>query len=272
MKKLLLFFAMAFCMLNTVSAELLITPTRVVFSERDRTQEVILVNTANESRTYNLSWSEMMQTNSSGYRRLNDDEKEAFAKASEFIRFTPRRITLGPGENQRIKLNLRRRATMEAPEYRSHLKFTVIPNEVLKEPNDGEEPTGLKMKLNLFLNYTIPVMIKNTNVNSTVSIDNVNFKLEEVGDNPASVDFDLFKNGDTSIIGDITLMFRRQGDDEFVPVGYNNNLTIYHENNLVRLNIPWIEPISIGAGELKIVFKGTKETADKVFTEAVVRI
>jgi len=259
-------------MSQVVKADLLITPTRIVFDRNDRVQEVILVNTANEVRTYSLSWSELMQNETSGYNILTDGDKEQFRTASEFLRFSPRRLTLQPGENQRIKLSLRRTSAINEAEYRSHLKFTVIPNDLINGAQEEEEKDGVFVKLNLFLNYSIPVMVKNSNDVPNTSISNVVFQPKTQEHPITKIFFNLSKDKDVSVIGDTTVYFKAQGSDEFSPIGYNNNLAMYHERNQIRANVTWTEELNPGKGQLKIVYKGKKEFADKVLTEAIVNI
>ncbi len=255
-------------------ADILITPTRVVFGERDRVQEVILVNTTNESRTYALTWLEMKQQSNLGYKKLDDDEAEVFAKASDFVRFTPRRITLQPGENQRIKLLLRRTSNSQNKDYRSHLKFTVIPNSVLQDNlnKENDDADGTSIKLNLFLNYSIPVVIKNQTSDQNVKFSNLEFIKKSDPIRDATLTFALTKTSSGSAFGDITLLFKALDGNEFVPVGYNNNVSMYHESTTINTDIMWTEPLAIQAGMLKVIYKGKQETADIIYHEASLQI
>lgn len=257
---------------NTVHAELLITPSRIAFGQQDRLKEVILVNTANETRTYALSWVHLKQLENGSYKSIDEAELPSFSTAAEFIRFSPRRVTLQPNENQRIKLNLRRSQSMKEAEYRSHLKFTVIPNELLLAQEKEQIVEGVQVKLNLFLSYSIPVIVKTKTETPKVSILDLNFENKREADNFGNIGLSINKIGDTSIIGDITVYFKAQGSDSFVPIGYNNNVSIYHERQKIRVKIPWIEPVTPSKGEIKIVYKGTKETADKFISEALLSI
>jgi P pilus assembly chaperone PapD len=255
-------------------ADLLITPTRIVFSERDRVQEVILVNTASEPRTYALAWLEMKQLDNLAYAKLDDNEAKAFARASDFIRFTPRRLTLQPGENQRIKLMLRRTSNSQDKDYRSHLKFTVIPNAVMQDDSNDESTNanGTQIKLNLFLNYSIPVMIKNDSSAQNIAISNLAFRKNIDSSTNATLTFVLNKTSPGFTFGDITLLFKAEGGSEFVPVGYTNNVSVYHESNLVKADVVWTEPVAIQAGQLKIVYKGKRESVDTLYVEASLQI
>lgn len=254
-------------------ASILITPTRVVFDERDRTQEVIIVNTSQEQKTYALSWVEMEQNISGGYNILSTAQSENFATASKHIRFSPRRLTLQPGENQRVKLSLRRSSDMNKPEYRSHLKFTLIPNSVLEESQEKEQVEGVSVKLNLFLNYTIPVLIKRGDIPSNVSISNVQLLKDSYNRDLTGIKFALGREAGVSVIGDITISFKSANSNVYKDIGFNNNVSIYHELDRRLVNIPFEEIIGGGqTGELKISFKGKSESVDIINTETFIRI
>jgi hypothetical protein len=245
-----------------------------VFGEKDRVQEVIIVNTANESRTYALSWVEMSQLDRLGYSVLDTNEAARFARASDFIRFTPRRITLQPGENQRVKLMLRRTSNSQDKDYRSHLKFTVIPNAVLQDNSNEKDNSakGPSIKLNLFLNYSIPVIIKNESSAQNVTFSHVEFTRKSDSSSKPAVKFVLNKTSPGSSFGDITLLFRALNSDEFIPVGYSNNIAVHHETTILNGQVGWSEPAAMQPGELKIIYKGKQETVDTIYDEASLQI
>jgi fimbrial chaperone protein len=255
-------------------ADILITPIRVVFGEKDRVQEVIIVNTANESRTYALSWVEMTQLDRLGYSLLDANEAATFARASDFIRFTPRRITLQPGENQRVKLMLRRTSNSQNQDYRSHLKFTVIPNAVLQDNSNEESNSaqGPSIKLNLFLNYSIPIIIKNESSAQNVTFSNLEFAQKPASSSKPALTFVLNKTSSGSSFGDITLLFKALNSKDFIPVGYSNNVALHHETTILNGQVGWSESIAVQPGELKIIYKGKQETVDTIYDEASLQI
>lgn len=253
-----------------VKADLLITPTRVVFNEGERIEEVILVNSSNEDRSYALSWSHLIQKAGGDYRQLSEAERGTFLSASEYIRFTPRRLTLEPGQNQRIKLMLRPTSDIKGKELRSHLKFTVIPNEVLEEPEPEQQVTeGISMKLNLFLNYTIPIIIKGHSKTPDISINNIQVQNALSSDNIADIAFSLNKTQPYSFFGDMTAYFKSDNSSEFVPVGYLNNLSMFHESERMNIIISWTEQVPLQNGELKIIYKGKSENTDTQIEEGI---
>lgn len=270
--KLITQFTLFFSLLAVTSvsfANLLITPVRVNFGERDRLKEIIVVNTSDEIRSYNLSWQEQKQTEFGRYQILKGSELEAFNKASDYVRFSPRRITLGPGQNQRVKLMLRRTSNMPRTDFNSHLKFTLIPSTVSAPPTEQESDTdGVSVRMNFFLNYTIPVTIKNHNKVPRLSITDLSFDPTPSGASFGKVRLVVNNLEKTSSYGSFTLYFRANRNEEFRPVGYDNTVNILHEVESMVREIPLVNDTGSTTGEFKVVFEGGDEHRDKLRAEA----
>ena len=103
---------------SVVEASLLISPTRIAFGDRDRVQRVTLINSSSEVKTYRLEWVEQRVNNQGGYEILTPEQAAIFPVASKYIRFTPRQVTLQPGQRQTIKLLARRGKDIQNNEYR----------------------------------------------------------------------------------------------------------------------------------------------------------
>ncbi len=255
------------------NADLLVMPTRLVFEPRERTDEVTLINTGTETRTYMLEWLEQKQTREVSYRLMPNNELENFDSASPYIRFSPRRVRLAPGESQRVKLLLRRKAKMDAPEYRSHLKFTAMPPED-DAPIANEQVTseGMSIKIDVRTSYTIPVVINNSKEKLSLNFSNMKFINKATKNYKAVVEFTLEKNTPKSAYGDMTLYFKAQGSDEYVPVGYLNGVNIFHESTEIASNVAWSENVALESGSLKLVYKGIKEFKDKFEVQSEINI
>ena len=66
--KVVVLLALSVCILGkNAYANLLISPTRISFDERQRTAKVTVINTGNEYQTYRVLWSEKQAQPSGGY-------------------------------------------------------------------------------------------------------------------------------------------------------------------------------------------------------------
>jgi fimbrial chaperone protein len=253
-------------------ADLLVIPTRLTFEARERTEQVTLINTGTETRTYKLEWLEQKQTEGLNYTILPESALEQFDIASPYIRFSPRRVRLAPGESQMVKLLLRRKADMNGPEYRSHLKFTALPPETDNEPSDGSGSPGMSIKFNVLTSYAIPVVITNSNAELDLTVSQMKFSRINDKKYPGNLGFTVEKQVARGVFGNMTLFFRAVGADTYVPVGYLNGVNMFHESKKISSTIAWSEKIDIQNGELKLVYKGVKEFKGKFEVEAKISI
>ena len=133
------------------TANLLISPTRVSFDERQRSAKVTVINSSDEYRTYRVVWSEKLALPAGGYQTLSEPVARSL---SPMTRLSPKQIRLAPGERQTAK-----------GEYRSHLLFQALPNEV-KSTKPG-------IKVNMIMSFSIPVVYREQGEQPNVKIRDV---------------------------------------------------------------------------------------------------
>jgi P pilus assembly chaperone PapD len=255
---------------NSVQANLLVTPKRVVFDERDRTHQVVLINATTQVRSYRLEWVEQQQVDGGAYRLLKDEEIIGRKKASDFMRFSPRQVRLGPGERQVVKILARRGANMAPGEYRSHLLFSALPP-ITETTNEAID--GMKMELNVLVSYSIPVIL---NVNYKVPqilIGDVTINEKPEKENKfADVIVKLNKTGNYFTYGKVKAYFKAENQDSFKEVAVLNGVSIYGEANTYNANLTWLEAPDARRGELKIRYEGDAEFSGTTFIEQVISI
>jgi P pilus assembly chaperone PapD len=181
------------------AGDLLVAPTRIVLDGR-RGAEVILNNIGVEEATYRISL-ELRRMNDIGKldeitpETANDKEKAAL----ELIRFAPRRVTLPPNQPQSIRIGLQGTETLPDGEYRAHMLFRAIPKTPEATAEDAPA-NGLKINLIPVYGVTIPVIVRKGELKATAAIANASIAHE---DNISSLKFDLSRNGDRSVFGEI---------------------------------------------------------------------
>ena len=247
------------------NANLLISPTRISYDNRDRVHEVILINTTTEARTYRVSWSEKKIGADGRYEELAEGDK-AVSKLSPYVRFSPRQVRLESGERQTIKLQLRKQANMNDSEYRSHLLFTAMPLES-KTDSDDEITDGMRMQLNMLVSYSIPVLYHPKKPNVKITIEGQN--LVPRNDNGADLNVRMSRSGDNSAFGRIEIYASVDGVDK--RIGLANNISVFREVSVkeqaVRIpNFKDYEQIE----NVRIKYVGEKEYAGQTLAERVV--
>lgn len=264
-------FLHSFCVLlifnvfvNTAWANLMIAPHRILFEERQRSATVHLINTSDKTTTYRLGWLKKKQGINGKYIDLPSDNNE-IPDAALMLRFSPRQVTLAPGENQTIRIALRRKKVMKSGEYRSHLSFQALPS---KEVSDAPDK-GSGFKINVIMSFSIPVIVRQGKLDTSVKISNIELsktynKKKNTTHYLASIS--LNKSGAHSSIGSLIIMWKPNGHPGYIQIGILNNVVNYPEISLVNFSIG-LTDFKIGSGIMKVIYKGRKEYEGRTFDE-----
>jgi len=264
----LLLFTCLICSPLFANADLLVSPTRIIFGERDRVKEVILINTGNFKRSYRIEWSEKAVSKTGQYLEINEGTPD-FA-VSPFIRFSPRQVSLQPGERQVVKLLIRKNNQMNLDEYRSHLRFLALPVET-KAPEQSEV-AGMALRLDVLTSYTIPILYRTVEVQPQINIASVDIKKNAV--DKTEIFVTLNKKSSTSIIGSLFAYIEDQDTGKRIRVGELNSVQMLHETEQTTVKIIWqnFETYLPYKGNLEIEYLGNQEFTGLVFDKSTSNI
>lgn len=265
--KLLLFT----CLIGSsllAKADLLVSPTRIIFGERERVKEVILINTGNVKRSYRIEWSEKTVSKTGQYLEI-DEETPEFA-VSPFVRFSPRQVSLQPGERQVIKLLIRKNNQMDLDEYRSHLRFFALPIET--ELPEQSEVSGMALRLDVLTSYTIPILYRTIEVKPQVNIVSVDVKKNAI--DKTEIFVTLNKKSSTSIIGSLFAYITDKDTGNRIRVGELNSVQMLHETEQTLVKIIWrnFDKYLPYNGNLEIEYIGNQEFTGLVFDRSTSNI
>lgn len=251
---------------NQVNAQLLIYPVRVAFDDTERSAEVNLTNTSDKTRTYRLEWRENRALPERGYATLSEEEAKNFPIASSMIRFSPRQVTLKPGERQLIKLNLRRPRGLPEGEYRSHLLFKAIAN------NDEEtEVAATGTKINIQLSFSIPVTVQQGAYDAQVMFEKANI-VYKPSDGSRSVSLDLVRKGLHSASGDLSAYWTPNGGKEFLLAKIADYNLWSELNEAQAPMISTSEEFTPADGQLRILYEGVRDFKGNTYLDEVIRV
>ncbi|WP_028833965.1 MULTISPECIES: fimbrial biogenesis chaperone [unclassified Pseudoalteromonas] len=244
-------------------ANLLISPTRINFDERQRVAKVIVVNNSNESKTYRLEWQDKVALAGGGYANLAADQ-ESSSSLKNMVRISPSQVRLAPGERQIVKLAIRKPKGLIEQEYRSHLAFKALPNEVQSQQQ------RLGIKVNLLLSYTIPVILRKGAVKPNVNISNL--QLIHSPEKKA-LEIEILREGGFSSFGKLEVFFKQKGTDTEKKIAMLNDFSIYPELKRTTATIPIFADQNIPKnGQIRVIYTGLKEYRDTIFSEKVAPI
>ena len=211
-------------------ADLNVSPKRMVFSQTQRTATVFVYNRGTEPATYSIELTDRVMTPDGNIRTLEDLAKDPSAapyaallkSAKPMIVYTPRRVTLGPNENQTIRLRALRPAGLADGEYRTFLTITAVPPEdtgFTAEQAGSQRTEELSMSIVALFSLSIPVIVRQGEGEVSVKISDS--KIES-----KSLIVNLLRAGSSSLYGDLEI---RRGSANGELVGFVKGLGIYPE-------------------------------------------
>lgn len=215
---------------RAAGGDLLVAPTRIVL-DGQRGTEVILNNIGSETATYRISLELRRMTAEGKLEDVSEDQANAIEQAAKnMIRYAPRRVTLPPNQPQAIRLGVRAPAGLADGEYRAHLLFRAIPN--AKPVTEKNTPSGgFSIALTPIYGVTIPVIIRQGNLEATAGIANARI---EQGDQGLTFAFDLSRTGDRSTYGEIRVVKPGQAE----PVLVARGIAVYPEITSRKVALP----------------------------------
>ena len=239
---------------SSAYANLLITPLQVVFKARERTTEIVLVNTSRDTNTYRLVWEQLDQVDvAGGYVPAEDSVRKERQDLEDFAVFTPRQITLKPGDKQTIRIAVRRPKDLEDGEYKSHLKFSIVPDLTIKEDLEqdvSEDEIGLAAKV--YASYSIPVVYRVGDVDLDIKIGTPKFS-RSPKTSQILLDFPVERSGKHGVIGMIKVYHTPNGGKES-EIGALGNANLFSEINSRDFTII-TNQTALSPGKLRIVFQ-----------------
>ena len=146
-----------------------VAPRMVMLEENQRTARVTVNNRSAQTKIITFDWEHRAMTEDGKMKKLKDGETlPGYKPADPYIKYSPRRIILRPGQHQKVKLLVQRPPDMENGEYRSHL---LIQENNYQDPEldtEGAEK-GLTGQLIINVSKSIPIFVRQgeTTVNIT---------------------------------------------------------------------------------------------------------
>lgn len=245
--------------------DLLITPRRVVFEGGKQSQELTLANTGQDTARYNVSFVQYRMTETGAFEQIEQaDSGQFFADA--YLRFFPRSVTLAPNEAQVVRMQYRRRPDMQPGEYRSHVYFRAVPKETALGEETLEDTTAIGIRLVPIFGITIPVIIREGNLDLTVGLTDL--ALDTKSDTIPVLSVTFTRSGDKSVYGDLLVSWIPEKGDP-VEVGVVRGIAVYTPNKLRRFNMQLrkIAGVDYSKGKLMVRYQAPNDLKPEVYAE-----
>ncbi|MDX9998080.1 MAG: hypothetical protein WCY15_04360 [Phenylobacterium sp.] len=240
--------------------DLTISPKRLVLAAGARSATVFLLNRGTETTTYAIELADRVMLPDGRIREPGDvaDEPggaEATAllqTATEMIVFSPRRVTLRPGESQTVRLRIARAADLPEGEYRSHLTVTAVPPPdagLTAEQAAQARPGQMTIRIRTAFGVSIPVIVRQGDPRAGAEIRDVRYMPPASG-RQAALALALVRTGKASLYGDLTVRAAGSGEP---PLAQARGVAVYAEIGRRTLELPLRRRLSQGE-RVEIVF------------------
>jgi len=210
----------ALCQYDPVQAQstgLTVAPTILEFEGRDRYATLKLVNRGSDTQSYRISFiNQKMLEDGQMTPTITPADNEGFA--GQYLRYSPRQITLSPGKPQTVRVMLRLPAGVKEGEYRSHLLFQQIPD-VVAPVSKISKDDDLGVSITAKFGMSIPAFIRVGDLKAEAEISEIKQLGKRAG--KEVLGFVINRTGNKTVRGHITV--RADGE----KVGYLSGLPIY---------------------------------------------
>lgn len=252
-------------------AQLLLYPTRLVLENNERSAILGIKNTGESSGGYRVELVDMHMGEEGVVEQVKAGEEEPFS-ARSFVRISPRSITLEPGQDQNIRIMIRKPATLEAGEYRTHIKVTLVENNL-----DGENAAAksrsakdVTVVIKPRLSLIIPLIIRQGDTACTMSIKSASLRYasDPKGIKTPYADIVLSRQGNRSSMGDITVEYINEQGQHY-RVKQLLGVPVYRptESRFVSLPLEVPKGVTLGKGSLHVTYQAQEKEGGKLLAE-----
>ena len=255
-----------------LNASLLITPLQIVMENRIHSTEVVLINPSQNTNTYRIHWLQLKQIqDAGGYVPVSDAEREQNLDLEDFTVFTPRQVTLKPNEKQTVRIAVRRPSDLPDGEYKSHLRFMIVPELSTRDKEKKEVgPNERGFGAQVYASYSIPIVYRAGEIDTQIGLGQPSFSMNEKTAT-VLVDLPVTRQGMHGVIGQIDIFYKPNGEEEYL-IASHGNANLFPEITKRDFRILTQEK-NLRPGQMRIVFIRAAETkskgtvlAEKVFT------
>jgi fimbrial chaperone protein len=251
-------------------AELSLFPTRIVLEKNQRSAQVELLNRGTAPQTYRISVvNRRMTVDGDIVLAENPEPDERFADS--MLRYSPRQVTLQPGQSQTVRVLLRKPAELAAGEYRSHLQFDRVEDTSAATSIEAAAAAtggGIGVVIRALLGASIPVIVRHGDTQARVALSDLALETD-----PASsarilrLQFD--RQGNRSVYGDLRVTFA-SATGAAVEVGRAFGVAVYAPNALRKALLQLDPPpgLALAGGVLHVTFRDRPEAGGGLLAEA----
>lgn len=263
---------LALASLTPAHANLMITPTRVVFDDSQKNNVVTLLNSAKTTKTYRIELVNKIQRVTGGYTDISADASYPGQSAKEYLRYSPRLVTIEPGKYQKIKLRLRLPDGTPQGEYRTHLAMRVIDTgDTSPSADKTQGGEGMKTSVRPRVSFSIPVIVRHGDLDVATQINKVEFLPKANNKSKPNLKVEIGRSGNSSSFGLMNAYMKAPNSNQVQQIGQLNNVALFTELESKQIKIPlWVDTIPNNA-VIQVMYQGEDEFKGRTLGQAAFR-
>ena len=259
---------------QAATKNLMVAPVRAVFTDRQRAAEIRISNISEESITYSISTVTMRRDEDKQLYRVDDEmETEDERLVRDMIRFSPRRATIEPGQQQFIKLMVRKPQDLPPGEYRTRLSISPLADPGLQQRDLSDIPSEeqLAIVVEVLVTSTIPLIIQHGDIAPEVTPLALSLPSQTADSENPRATVRLGRSGEGSAFGRLMLYHLPAGNPRGgrQVVGYLDGAVIYQPETEREFSVPLRDVSSrdLSSGTLRVEYlsdigaRGSSEAA-----------
>ena len=261
-----------------VQADILISPQRAVLTDNKRQAVISLHNPGSVPRAYRLSWVERRVSEDGTVINLKNGENPL--SITSMVRYSPRSVTVAPGETQSVRLDYRPPANLIPGEYRSHLRIGTEPtfdkngSSQGTEVMSGGEKDGLSFRIEAMLSFSVPIFVRHGPGNTDVRISAIEPIVDRSNrSNAPALKVTLSRSGEFSSHGRLVVYQQLDANSPVEEIGEAGSVSIYTEINrseqVIKLNP---EKRLTPGSWIRVSYEGVGDERGKIFAEQAIQL
>lgn len=191
-----IFFSIYFLFeVSAAKANLIVYPTRLVLNKSDRVGKLTLKYSGKETKKFKIKPIYYTQTTDNSLKLVETKENSPKDFAGELIRFSPRFVTLAPGESQVVRVMAVNNPKIKIGEYRAHILFESMQDESKLKKQSNKIETALHINLGV----AVPIIYR-------FNVDGGKAKLKELAVKENKLQFSLLKTSDGAAYSKVLIL------------------------------------------------------------------
>jgi len=266
---------------QAAGANLNISPKRITFDRNHRSGSIYVFNQGNGTGSFDISLIDRVMLPDGQIIPLADaetrPETQAIAgklkSAQQILQVSPRRVTLGPGQGQTVRLRI-----VGAPadpgtvEVRSHLTISALPprdsGTTAEQAAQATQAGQLSFQINALLGLSIPAIVRLNDPDIRAGLENPRVSFEQLngpkGPTTPVLNVELVRQGANSLFGNLEAHVA--GQPKSPALGLAHGVGVYTEIDRRLVRIPLTRPPAPGE-HLEVTFTDDDTSPGKLLAK-----